>query len=106
MDERVTGGGHSSGLETVATEEHDLVPAVPPPMQLVGHGQRRIHMASGPGRSQCEGHLAGAGLRAMLSNTPTAAMFVTSALPPNDMNGRGIPVIGISAVAPPMLMTA
>ena len=44
--------------------------------------------------------------RPTLASTPAANIVVTSAVPPNDTNGSGMPVTGSSPTTAPMLMTA
>ena len=105
-------------------QEHHFVTAV---AERSGQRQSRVDVPGGPAThdGHAQGHRARLALlrradadgerpfragatsvRPMENRTPTAASDMTRDDPPNEMNGRGTPVMGRTPVAPPRLIKA
>ena len=96
--DRVTGFGNRGHLEpALRPDEPDRVARMAAADELVGERERRIHVTTGAATGdEREGraHRAtdvGRICRPMLASTPAENIVVTSAVPPNDTNGSGMP---------------
>ena len=77
--------------------------------QCVGDRQRRGHVTAGSATGDhCMDRAAGHARpwRATFTRTPAPTIVQTSAVPPNDTNGKGTPVTGSTPTTPPRLSTA
>ena len=77
---------------------------VPRVQKSLANRQPREHVATRAGGGDQKAHVFGCTPAwAMLTRMPSAAIHAISAVLPNEMNGRAMPVIGMTPRTPPML---
>ena len=96
-----TGAGEDLSRQALTADEQDVGTGHTVMDEALADRQTRIHVASGAGCCNRVGHLVllrdvDTPRLALLSRTPAAPIAMTRAVPPNEMKGSGIPVIGIA----------